>query len=89
MIYVHKYDAQLKKNLLGTIEGDAHHIHEQSIAAAIWEIIHNLGKEPVIDVFTNEGEKLLVTPLHIVENGSCNKSTITFSNLTYGRAICS
>jgi len=61
---------------------DKHHSHSQGVPAAMWTVIHNMGKYPSLTVIDNEGNELEGDVTHL----DYNQLTITFSAPVSGRA---
>ena len=64
---------------------DATYRHEQISPSASWAIVHNLGKEPVIQVFDSTGREVKGTTTH----DSLYQSTVNFKSQFAGHANCS
>lgn len=67
-----------------TQKGDAHYKHNQTVAATVWNIIHNLGKMPNVIAYDSantqvEGE------LTRIDDNSC---TLSFTAAFSGVAFC-
>jgi hypothetical protein len=65
--------------------GDAYYRHVQGVAAAIWTVVHNLGKFPNVRVVDSAGDTWLVAP-HDIDT---NQLTLTFPAPFSGEAYCS
>ena len=66
----------------GSGTGDKHYTHTQGTASATWNITHNLGKNPSIQVVDSANTKVMGDIEHI----DLNNCTITFSAAFGGKA---
>lgn len=64
--------------------GDKYYPHDQPSAATVWNIHHNLGKNPAITCFDSTG-RLIVGR---VDHMDANYSIVTFNHAQSGRADC-
>ena len=64
------------------ISGDAHYVHTQSVASAVWTITHSLGKYPSATVVDSADSEVIGDMEYI----SPNTITITFSGAFGGKA---
>lgn len=70
---------------LTSLSTDAHYTHSQSIAAQVWDIYHNLGKYPAIQVANMSGTIMFPQIEHI----DFNHAQAIFGNSTFsGVAYC-
>lgn len=70
---------------LSSLSTDAHYTHSQSIAAQVWDIYHNLGKYPAIQVANVSGTMMFPEIRHI----DFNHAQAVFGNSTFsGVAYC-
>ena len=67
-----------------TIERVITYTHEQSVAAATWNVTHNLGRYPSVTVVDSAGSKIVGD----VQYTSENTLTLTFSAPFAGTAYC-
>lgn len=85
-------DGEIKFNKLGIIKAnelepgiaDNYYIHEQNIAAEIWNVVHNLQKKPSVSTVDSSG----VIVYGFVELLSDNELRITFKYPFAGKAYC-
>jgi hypothetical protein len=63
---------------------DVTYHHVQSAAAAIWTVVHNLGKFPDVQAFNSAGDQLIGQ----IHHDSSNQLTLTFSAANAGDAYC-
>lgn len=61
---------------------DKHYTHDQTVAAAVWEITHNLGKYPSVSVVDSGGNWVVGDVAYLDENSL----TVTFSGAFSGKA---
>jgi hypothetical protein len=54
---------------------DAHYVHDQSVASAVWTVAHNLGKHPSVSVVDTSGREVTGE----VEHVDANNVELTFS----------
>lgn len=59
--------------------------HTQSVLSTVWNVVHNLGKHPIVQAEDNGGT-LMIGTVHHIDN---NSLTITFAMSMTGRASCS
>ena len=64
------------------VNNDLHYTHEQRTAAAVWEIVHNLGKYPSVTV-VDSGGSVVVGEVQYIDTRSL---IITFSAAFAGSA---
>jgi heat shock protein HslJ len=64
--------------------GDLSYTHNQTTAATVWTVNHNLGKNPSVTVVDSAGTKVWGDEKHIDQNSL----TITFSAAFSGKAYC-
>lgn len=59
--------------------------HVQATASATWTITHNLGRYPIVDAFTVDGNEIRIMPNQVtyVDDNVC---TLTFSQPFNGHA---
>lgn len=63
---------------------DARYTHIQPGANTVWDINHDLGKEPAVQAFSTSGKKLNGQLEHI----DLNNARITFNHANAGKATC-
>jgi hypothetical protein len=64
---------------------DLHYIHNQGMAAQVWNIAHNLGKRPAIHIEDMSGNEMIPQIIHIDNNNA----QAVFGNATFsGTAYC-
>ena len=66
------------------ITGDLHYTHYQDIPADTWYIVHNLNKEPSIQVLNSAGTVIYPD----IKHTSTNTAELYFKSAMSGRAIC-
>ena len=72
--------------ITSNVGGLAKHVHDQSAAAATWNITHPLAEQfPVVTVYDNSTPPQVVLPMEIQAN-STTSMTITFPTAVAGRA---
>lgn len=64
-------------------QGSEIYIHTQTLTASVWVIDHNFGREPVADVYNQDGELVEAS----VVATTVNTLTITFNYPTRGKAV--
>lgn len=85
-------DGEIKYNILGKVKrielesgiADKHYIHEQSSASNVWNVIHNLGKNPAVSTVDSSGKVVYGNIEHITDN----EMKITFNYPFSGKAYC-
>lgn len=65
----------------------SHYVHRQSSNASTWQVQHNLGYDPVIEVVTDDGLRLLGFDLAYADDHM--SVTLGFSQAITGRALLS
>lgn len=60
------------------------YVHTQTIPTAVWNVTHNLGKFPSVDV-VDSGNSVVVADVHHIDTSSL---TVTFGSATSGRVFC-
>lgn len=71
----------------GGPSGLTHYVHEQTATSDTWLVQHNLGYDPVIDVTTSDGIRILGFDLFYADDH--NSLTLGFSQAIAGRALLS
>lgn len=67
----------------GPLGGDHHYVHEQMVPSAVWEVTHNMGKFPSVQVINNFNE-VVVGDILFVDDLSV---VISFAGPFSGKAI--
>jgi hypothetical protein len=63
--------------------GDLHATHTQAVAAAVWTVIHNLGKRPAVTVVDSAGDVIEGNVAYL----DSNRLTLNFSAAFSGSAF--
>lgn len=63
--------------------GDKHYVHKQETASDVWEVTHNLGKEPAVTIIDSAGTEVIGE----VEHVSLSKCILRFEGAFSGKAI--
>lgn len=71
-------------NLNGVARQEVAYMHYQTTPSATWDVVHSLGRNPIVRVFIGQNE---VQPASITHN-SVNEVTITFSTPQVGTVRC-
>jgi hypothetical protein len=64
--------------------GDLNYVHNQSQAATTWDVVHNLGKYPTVDIVDSAGTVWLAA----VEHVDINTLTVRLEYSMSGKAFC-
>ena len=67
-----------------TGDSAAQYVHTQSLAALTWVVNHDLGRFPLVGVYTPGGLEIEASHQHL----SPNQTEIRFSAATSGYAVC-
>lgn len=78
---------RLQTAIAGAAGKLTHYVHDQRTTASTWVVQHNLGFDPVIDVVTDDGFRLLGFDLSYADDH--NSVTLGFSQAITGRALLS
>lgn len=75
-------EAEWLESLKGS-GGDKHYTHNQEMASDVWEVTHDLGKEPAVTIIDSAGTEVIGE----VEHVSLNKCILRFEGAFSGKAI--
>lgn len=75
-------EAEWLESLKGS-GGDKHYTHNQGTASDVWEVTHDLGKEPAVTIIDSAGTEVIGE----VEHVSLNKCILRFEGAFSGKAI--
>jgi hypothetical protein len=70
--------------VLPDIKPDSYYRHVQLVPEASWTIVHNLNKQPSVEVYDSSGA-FVVGALRFVDANTC---TVEFSSALSGEAVC-
>lgn len=68
--------------VLGASSTSSGYVHNQLIPATVWSITHNLGYNPIVEIFDSTGDMIIADVEHI----SMNVATVTFASPATGTA---